>query len=79
MKLVAREFLFFFLALVVAIPVSMLFLYLMDLKPEATELSPEERVFQMEFLIIGAILGFLGVYLIRLTVWAVRKVIPQES
>ncbi len=78
-ELIAREFLFFFIAVLVAIPMSMLFLYLMDLQPAGNELSPEEEVLEMEFLIIGAVLGFLGVYLARLTVLAVKTIVPSED
>lgn len=78
-QMIAKEFLFFFIALIVAIPISILFLYLMNLQPAGDSFSQEESVLEIEFLILGAILGFIGVYIIRLTVWAAKKVLPEDN
>ena len=77
-ELIAKEFMFFFIALIVAVPVGFLFVYLEGLEPLGTELSESEKVLEMEFLIVGAILGFLGVYIVRLTVWAAGKLASKE-
>lgn len=76
-ELIAKELLFFFIALIVAIPVSILFLFVMNLQPAGNDLTAEESMLEIEFLIIGALLGFLGVYLARLTVWAVKTIVPK--
>ncbi|MEL7001723.1 MAG: hypothetical protein AAFN93_03205 [Bacteroidota bacterium] len=73
-ELIAKELLFFFIALIIAVPVAIFFVYLMNLQPAQGNLSTEEQVFEMQFLIIGAILGFIGVYLARLVVWAAKTV-----
>ena len=74
-ELVAKEFLYFFTALIVAVPMAFLFVYWMDFKPRASLLSADERVLEMDLLLIGGLLGFAGVYVARFTVWAVKKVL----
>ena len=73
MKALARELIWFFIALILAIPVAYFFIYLMELTPEGTKLSKNEEIFQMELFIIGAILGFVCTYFIRVIVWSVAK------
>ncbi|UII27390.1 hypothetical protein LVD15_02870 [Fulvivirga maritima] len=75
---IAREFLYFFIALITALPVGFLFLYLMHVQPSGAVLTPDEKVLEMDLLIIGGVLGFIGVYLIRLTVWAVKRVLISQ-
>jgi len=76
--LIAKEFLYFFVGLVVAIPVGFLFLYIVDIQPAGEALNQDEKVLEMDLLFIGGLLGFVGVYLIRLTVWAVKKLLVSE-
>ena len=74
MKIIAREILWFFLALVLAAPVAWFFSYSLGLEPSGPSLSTEEEVFQMELFIIGYIVGIIGTYIMRLVIWAVKKV-----
>ena len=71
MKTFAREMLWFLIAIVFAVPLAYFFIYLMNLVPENELMTEEEWVFQMEFFIIGAILGFIGVYIVRVIMWAI--------
>jgi hypothetical protein len=75
--LIAKEFLYFFVALITAIPVAFFFVYLLTFNSEQSHMSPDEHVLEMDLLLIGGLLGFMGVYLIRLTMWAVKQVIAQ--
>lgn len=77
-ELIAKEFLYFFIAVVVALPVAFLFLYLVHVEPAGTVMSEDEKVLEMDLLAIGGLLGFIGVYLIRLTVWAVKQLLVSE-
>lgn len=72
-ELIAKEFLYSFVALIVSAPVGFLYLYSMNLQPAGFGLTPDEMVFEMDLFIVGSTLGFIGVYIIRLTVWAVKK------
>jgi hypothetical protein len=74
-ELISRELLYFFVALFVSIPTGMLFVYLMRLKPVEVLITEDESVLEMDYFIIGAVLGFIGVYLIRAIMWAVKNVL----
>jgi H+/Cl- antiporter ClcA len=75
-EIISKELLFLFLGALTAIPVSILFVYLVHLQPETTEhMSDSELVLEMDLLIIGGVLGFIGVYIMRLFAWAMKKTI----
>lgn len=74
---IAKELLYLLVALVVAVPVALLFLALVDTTSPTQPLSPDEQVLEMDLLIIGALLGFIGVYLVRAIMWAVKQLIGQ--
>ncbi len=73
MKAFARELIWFFIALVLAMPVAFLFSYSSNLQAESDQLKPLEEVFEMEFFIIGFILGFIFTYFMRAIIWAIAK------
>ena len=75
-ELVAKEFLFLFIGILVAIPIAFIFLYLVNAQPvDANHMTNDEKVLEMDLFLIGALLGFVGVYLARFTIWAVKKVV----
>lgn len=75
-KAVARELLWFFTAIICAVPISLLFNYLLNMQPVANEPTLQEKVLQLDFiLIIGLIVGMLFVYLVRLVIWAIKMVL----
>lgn len=76
-KIVARELVWFFVAIVLAVPLSLVFTYFIALEPEKAAPSMQELVFQLDIMIIGGILGLLFVYLIRLVQWAIKMVVNQ--
>lgn len=72
-NLIIKEFLFLVVALIVAFSFGFLFLYIVHLEPVGTALSEDEKVLEMDLFVIGCLLGFTGVYLVRLLLWAVKK------
>jgi hypothetical protein len=74
-KIIAKEFVWFFGALVMAVPLSILFTYLMNLEPTTDTPTMQELVLQLDLMIIGGIVGMLFVYLIRLITWAIKMVV----
>lgn len=74
-KIIAKEFVWFFGALVMAVPLSILFTYLMNLEPATDTPTMQELVLQLDLMIIGGIIGMLFVYLIRLITWAIKMVV----
>ena len=79
MKILARELIWFFIALILAVPVAYLFSYSMGLEPEGITLSTEEEVFQLEFFIIGYCIGIICTYIMRIVIWAVTTYLINED
>jgi hypothetical protein len=79
MRAFARELAWFFLAVVIAMPIAFFFGYLLNLKPEGPSLTFNEEVFQMELFIIGAIIAFVGTYLLRVIIWAMAKFLTTDT
>ncbi len=79
MKALARELIWFFLAIVLATPVAYFFSQLLRLKPEGSQLTVDEDVFQMELFIVGWIIGFICTYFMRVIIWAVSKYLIKEE
>ncbi|MEM1407649.1 MAG: hypothetical protein AAGG59_12795 [Bacteroidota bacterium] len=77
--LIAKEFLYLFLALMTAIPVAFLFIYLVGFTPEPAPPTKDEQVLEMALLLLGGLIGFIGVYLMRLTVWAVKQLAGSNT
>ncbi|MEM9338105.1 MAG: hypothetical protein AAGA66_05210 [Bacteroidota bacterium] len=75
---IATEVMFFFIAIIVAIPVAFLYLYLIDFEPAFEGLSKDEKVLEMDLFLIGGLLGFIGLYLVRFTIWGVKKVLTGD-
>jgi hypothetical protein len=73
MKTFAREIAWLMIALVLAIPVGYLFGRLLGLQPEGVQTTSIEEVFEMELFLIGAIIGFVCTYLMRVLIWSIMK------
>lgn len=72
-ELISKELVFLLVAFLMAIPVAVLFLWLLESNSGTTTSSSDESVLEMQLLVVGGLLGFVGVYFIRLIVWAVKK------
>lgn len=73
MKAFAREIAWLMIALLFAVPVGYLFGRLLGLQPEGAERTSIEEVFEMELFLIGAIIGFVCTYLMRVLIWSLMK------
>ena len=72
-ELIAKEFMFLFLGILVAIPVGFIFLAAINFTPYTEiPMTKDNSVLEMDLLLIGAIIGFIGVYIARLAVWGVK-------
>ena len=76
-KAVARELLWFFGAVIVAVPVAVLFNYMMVETP-VEDSGETVQVFEMELFIIGGVAGFIGTYFMRAVMWAAITVLTRE-
>ena len=63
----AREFLWFVIALVLSLPLGFLFLWLIGITAQDSFLTSDEEAFVVELYLLGMLVGFLGVYIVRFT------------
>ena len=78
MKIFAREFLWFITAIILALPVSYLFIEYLALTPAGDQSTIYEQTFEMELLITGAIIGIIFTYVMRLVIWAIKKILIEK-
>ena len=78
MKIFAREFLWFITAIILALPVSYLFIEYLALTPAGDQSTIYEQTFEMELLIMGAIIGIIFTYVMRLVIWAIKKILIEK-
>ena len=78
MKIFAREFLWFITAIILALPVSYLFIEYLSLTPAGDQSTIYEQTFEMELFIMGALIGIIFTYIMRLVIWAINKILIKE-
>lgn len=71
-KSIAREVLWFLAAVVVAIPLSFLFLSCIDIVSKNDTFSRIEKIFIFELFLLGFIVNFVGIYIVRIIITAFR-------
>lgn len=72
-KIIAREFLYLFIALIVAVGAGFLLVDFIKVEAAGLSFTADEKVLQMEVLIVGSAIGFVGFYLIRLMIWGIKR------
>lgn len=78
-RFIAREFLWLLLTLVLAIPLALLFLWLLGFTTERADMLEREKDYIFKLYFIGYILSIAGIYLIRLIAGAIRVVAGSNS
>lgn len=68
----AKEFLWLLLTLILAVPIAFLWLTSLDIVSADTSFTEEEEVFVIELFLIAYAFGFIGIYLIRFVVAAIK-------
>ena len=68
----AREFLWLLLTIVLAVPLSFIWLTGLDVVADDPSFGEEEKIFVMELFLVAYAVSFLGIYLIRLVVAAIK-------
>ncbi len=71
-KALAKEVLWFLAALVLAIPLSFLFLSCIDIVSKGDTFSKIEKIFIFELFLLGFIVNFVGIYIVRIIINAFR-------
>jgi hypothetical protein len=71
-KVIAREFLWLLATIVLAYPLAYVFLEAMNIISQRDSFSIYEKIFIDELFIVAYIFNFIGVYIIRLVVVAIK-------
>lgn len=72
MKVLAREFLWLMVSLILALPLGLVFLWFLGFTPETVNLSEIERSYAFWLYLVGYFTSFLGIYIMRFMALAVK-------
>jgi len=80
-KFFAKEFLWLLLSVILAVPIAFLWLTSLDIVSADRSFTKDEEVFVIELFLIAYAFGFIGIYLIRFVVAAIKALSssPPES
>ena len=80
-KVFFREVVWFFIALLFSVPLSFVFLFFLRLTSSGPTLNEVEKVFTFQLFLIGIVVMFICVYVVRLMVLGIKYLVvgPQES
>jgi len=73
-KIIAREFLWLLGTLVLALPLSLIFIEALHLVSAGERFTEAEKIFVQELYIIAYVFCFIGVYLVRFIVLAIKTI-----
>ncbi|MCH2042876.1 MAG: hypothetical protein MK212_01955 [Saprospiraceae bacterium] len=71
-KILAREFLWLFVALVFALPLGIGFLWFLGFTPETVNLQKEEKSYIFWLYLLGYLVSFLGIYIVRFVAMSIK-------
>lgn len=72
MKTLAREFLWLMIALILSLPLGLVFLWFLGFTPETVNLTETERNYVFWLYLVGYFASFLGIYIMRFMAAAVK-------
>ncbi len=72
LKILFREIFWFLLSIILALFFSFIFLEFLDLSSTERGLKPIEKVFSVQLYLIGCLVSFICIYIIRLIVGLIR-------
>ena len=79
-KTIAREFIWLIAALLLAIPLAFIFLIVMDIvSAQSSGFSEEEKIFILDLFVLAYLFSFLGIYLFRFVVMAIKTLAAPEE
>ena len=78
MKGLAREFLWFFVALLLSLPLAIVFLWFFGFSPETVNLQVRERTYAWGMYLLGYLVSFLAIYIMRFTAMAIRTLADPQ-
>ena len=72
-ELIVRELFWFVISFLIALIASFLFLELLSLSSSEPELNSLEKLFTLQLYIIGCIVSFISVYVVRIVLSFIKK------
>lgn len=78
MKGLAREFLWFFATLIIALPLALVFLWFLGFTPETVKLEDRDRTYVWWLYLLGYLVSFIGVYLMRFVAASIKTLTQTE-
>ena len=78
-KIIAREFLWFVVIVVLAAPLAFLFLNALDLVAEGDVFTENEKEFIGDLFLLAYVFNVIGLYLVRLIVLAIQTLTNPEK
>lgn len=78
-KFFAKEFLWLLLTIVLAVPIAFLWLASLDIVSSEQSLNEDEKIFVIELFLIAYAFGFIGIYLIRFVVAAIKTLSAKNT
>lgn len=78
-KVIAREFLWFMVNLVLAAPLAFIFLNALDLVAEGDVFTENEKSFIAQLFLLAYLFNFAGLYLVRFIVLAIKTLATKEK
>lgn len=78
-KVIAREFLWLMVNLVLAAPLAFLFLNALDLVAEGDVFTENEKNFIAELFLLAYVFNFAGLYLVRFIVLAIKTLSMKDK
>lgn len=78
-KFFAKEFLWLLLSLVLALPLAFLWLSGLDIVSTDSDFNQSEKIFVIELFLLAYVFSFVGIYLIRMVVGAIKILAGKEE
>ena len=74
-KIFYRELFWFVLSIILSLFLSFIYLEIMDLSSNDRNLNNVERIFSVQLYIVGCIVSFICIYIVRLIVGIIKRLI----
>jgi RsiW-degrading membrane proteinase PrsW (M82 family) len=78
-KTILREVIWFFVTILLSVPLSFVFLYFLKLTSSQPTLNEVEKVFTIQLFLIGMLVMFLCIYVVRLIALGIKTLLGGES
>ena len=78
-KTIAREFLWFLIILILAVPMAFMFIQALEIVAEGDFFTENELNFIAELFLLSYIICFLGLYILRLVVLAIQVLSAKDT